>query len=356
MDIQYRCRHFRGDVPCQPHKEQGVECSSSCPEKEITDFNLLVIKLGAQGDVIRTTPILTRLRKDYPRGRIFWLTHYPEVLPEIVDHKLPFNIASVLWLKALHFEVGINLDKDPEACALMEDLSIKQRYGFGLQEGMPAPLNSLAEHKFLTGISDRLSQDNRQHYLEEMFQICGWEYDGEEYILPSTKQNDVIDQFQPEGIVVGLNTGCGGRWTSRLWPELYWEKLVGQLKELGYYVLLLGGPEEDEKNRRLSQKTEAHYVGVYPIREFMGLVKKCDVIVTAVTMALHFAIGMKIPVVLLNNIFNPHEFHFFTSAEILAPDKPCECYYRPTCRYERSCMWELSPERVCDAIVKLLNK
>lgn len=356
MDLQYRCRHFRGAIPCKPHKEQSVECSPSCPAKDLTDFNLLVIKLGAQGDVIRTTPILTRLRRDYPQGRIFWLTHYPDVLPEVVEHKLPFNLASMLWLKALSFEVGINLDKDPEACALIEDLSIKQRYGFGLREGMPAPLNALAEHKFLTGISDHLSQENQQHYLEEIFQICGWEYAGEEYLLPSPETNMVIEQFQPRGRLVGLNTGCGGRWTSRLWPEVYWERLVGYLKDQGYQVLLLGGPEEDNKNQRLSEKTGAHYLGVFPIREFMGLVNRCEVMVTAVTMALHFAIGLKIPVVLLNNIFNPHEFHFFTPAEILAPDKPCECYYRPTCRYDRSCMWELSPERVRDAVVKLLNQ
>ena len=355
MDLQYRCRHFQGAVPCKPHKEQGVECSSSCLAKDLTDFNLLVIKLGAQGDVIRTTPILTRLRRDYPQGRIFWLTQYPKVLPEIVDHKLSFNLASLLWLRALDFEVGINLDKDPEACALIEDLSVKQRYGFGLQDGMPAPLNSLSEYKFLTGISDRISQENRRHYLDEIFQICGWEYNGEEYLLPSPKPNPVIDRFKPGGTVVGLNTGCGGRWTSRLWPEVYWEKLVGQLKGRGYQVLLLGGPEEDDKNRRLSQKTGAHYLGVFSIREFMGLVKQCTVMVTTVTMALHFAIGLKIPVVLLNNIFNPSEFHFFTAAEILAPDKPCECYYHPTCRYERSCMWDLPPERVRDAVVTLLN-
>jgi hypothetical protein len=47
---------------------------------------------------------------------------------------------------------------------------------------------------------------------------------------------------------IGLNTGCGGRWTSRLWPESYWISLAKRLKKAGYQPLLLGGgPGEDNR-------------------------------------------------------------------------------------------------------------
>jgi heptosyltransferase-2 len=60
MIVHTDCRHFRGDVPCTPHKKDGVHCES-CPFYDPVDKKILIIKLGAIGDVIRTTPLLHRL-------------------------------------------------------------------------------------------------------------------------------------------------------------------------------------------------------------------------------------------------------------------------------------------------------
>ena len=51
----------------------------------------MLSELEAIGDIIRTTPILHRLRLLYPDSKIYWLTNYPEVLPEEVDYKLKYN-------------------------------------------------------------------------------------------------------------------------------------------------------------------------------------------------------------------------------------------------------------------------
>ncbi|NOX48739.1 MAG: glycosyltransferase family 9 protein [Chlorobi bacterium] len=306
------------------------------------------------GDVIRTTSLLQRFKIEFPTARIFWLTKFKDILPNEIDWPLEYTLENLTWIKSIPFEMGINLDKDPEACALMDQLTINNKFGFGLSGGMPAPLNSLAEHKFLTGISDDLSKKNRKHYLEEIFEICGLEYRGEEYLLPEPCYNKRIEEFVSPRKVVGLNTGCGGRWVTRLWPENYWEELAVRLMDSGYTVLLLGGPEEHEKNCRIAKKTSANYLGVFPILEFLGLIQKCDLVVTAVTMAMHLAIGLKIPLILFNNIFNPNEFHFFTKSTILTPAKQCECYYRPKCIHEKSCMYDLSVDSVFKEIQRLV--
>ena len=64
------CRHFRGDIPCLPNKREGVRCDG-CPYYEPLEENVLIIKLGAAGDVIRTTPILPSIRRDHPKARIW---------------------------------------------------------------------------------------------------------------------------------------------------------------------------------------------------------------------------------------------------------------------------------------------
>jgi len=59
MDVRFDCINFKGTMPCIPHKEHGVECNSNCEYLDSIDQNILIIKLDAMGDVIRTKPIIT---------------------------------------------------------------------------------------------------------------------------------------------------------------------------------------------------------------------------------------------------------------------------------------------------------
>jgi heptosyltransferase-2 len=153
--------------------------------------------------------------------------------------------------------------------------------------------------------------------------------------------------------IVGLNTGCGGRWTSRLWPEPNWIQLAKRLKKAGYFPLMLGGEQEHRKNLKLARLSGATYLGHFPMKQFMSEVNQCDLVVTAVTMAMHLAIGCKKKVVLFNNIFNKHEFELYDRGEILEPDFTCTCFYSQTC--PNNCMQYLSVNRVYDACVRLLS-
>ena len=353
INIKSDCRFFRGFSPCHFHKSYGVECWEDCEYYDPAPENILIIKLGAIGDVIRSTPLLIRLRHVYPGARIFWLTRYKDVLPDEVDWPLDFSADSIFWLMSLSFVLGINLDKDPGACAVIDRLNVERKYGFGLQGGMPTPLNDLAVHKFVTGISDNVSQKNSKNYLEEIFEIVGWQYKGEDYLLPQAQTNAVIESIAFTGKVIGLNTGCGSRWKTRRWPESYWADLAQKLLKMGFHIILLGGPEEHEKNLRLAKNTGVSYPGYFPILEFISLMKKCHVIVTTVTMAAHFAIGLKIPLVLFNNIFNPREFHFFAPSKIVSPNRSCDCYYLSECVHGESCMKDLSVDTVLEAIQSL---
>ena len=355
MDVRYDCRYFKGTKPCIPHKKHGVECNSNCEYLDPIVQNILIIKLGAMGDVIRTTPIITRVKDEFPNGKIFWLTYFPEVLPEIVDQPLVFRNEDLVWLRSLEFILAINLDKEPEACSLIDQLNIQNRCGFGLTKGMPSPINENANHKFLTGISDYYSRSNTKHYLEEIFELCDWKYQGEKYLLPNYEPNEFnLELKSVDKKIIGLNTGCGERWISRKWSYNSWLELINLLKNRGYSVLLLGGKDEDVQNKKLAKESNAEYIGFFPFKQFISLAENCDVIVSTVTMAMHVAIGLGKPLVLLNNIFNSNEFHFFVPSKIVKPDKDCDCYYLPECINDRSCIENISAEKVLAEINALL--
>ena len=123
----------------------------------------------------------------------------------------------------------------------------------------------------------------------------------------------------------------------------------------GYAVVLLGGPQEDARNRRLADATGACYPGHFDLTTFIGLMDRCDLVVSAVTMAMHLALGLGKKLVLFNNIFNPHEFELYGRGVILAPRQKCTCFFQPRCTNESFCMETLEPADVAGAVDKLLG-
>ena len=355
-DLKTDCRYFRGDIPCKPHKEHGVHCKdaggSDCRYYDPTTKRILIIKLGAIGDVIRTTPLLHALKDAEPRAEIWWLTFTPDVVPKSVDQILPLTPQSLATLHATHFDTIYNLDKDKEACALCSLLPADHKKGYTLRDGKCTPIDAAAEHKYMTGIFDDIGKANTRSYQQEIFEMCGFAFSREEYMMPVLKG---YSWKLPKGKkIVGLNTGCGGRWTSRLWPDKYWISLARKLQKSGYVPLLLGGEQEHKKNQKLARASGAKYLGHFPLDQFMSEVDQCELVVTAVTMAMHLAVGLKKKIVLFNNIFNEHEFELYGRGEILKPDFDCTCFYSPTC--PNNCMQYLPVEKVLHACIRLLQR
>ncbi|MBU0507977.1 glycosyltransferase family 9 protein [bacterium] len=347
------CRHFRGDIPCKLHKREGVICDG-CSHYDRVDQRILIIKLAAAGDVIRTTPLLRRIRSERPHAWITWLTETPEVVPPRAvdpmgaDEVLRWGYDGGLIIEGTPWDWLILLDKDRPAGALAARCNALMRSGFTLEGGRPAGLDEAAHAKLLTGIDDKLNRANTLSYPQEIFRICGYEFIGEEYVLDPCLEQSVPDGIPKDRPLIGLNTGCAPRWKTRLWPEQHWNDLAWRLRDAGFTVLLLGGPIEHEKNQRIACASGATYLGHFPLRQFVRLVGEIDVMVTAVTMAMHLAIGLKKRLVLFNNIFNPREFELYNRGEILEPVPPCECTFVSEC--DKHCMDRIVPERVLDAV------
>jgi ADP-heptose:LPS heptosyltransferase len=358
-EVKFDCRHFRGEVPCLPNKLRNKVCT--CDEYDQIQTRILIIKLGALGDVIRTTPLVTRFKKIYPNVHITWITLSPEILPkENIDTIYRFDFKSASLVTHQQYDLAINLDKDKEACQLLHDVKAKQKFGFIWKDEHIDAATKNAEHKLITGFFDNISKENTKHYLDEIFEICHQKYEAEEYLLNYNKSlagkwNVLREKagFKP---IVGLNTGCGKRWLTRLWPESYWIELINELREKEYYPVLLGGTDEDEMNTFYAKKTGAYYPGTFSLEEFIALTSNCDSIVTAVSMMMHIAMGLKKPLILFNNIFNANEFYMFNRGEIIEPTSGCDDFYGNACTRAVHCMNDISVERVLNAVIRWTPK
>ena len=118
-DVKFDCKYFRGEIPCLPNKQRGKVCDT-CDEYTPIKTRILIIKLGALGDVIRTTPLVVKYRELYPNSHITWVTLSPDILPkESIDKILKYGFDAVNYVGYQKYDIAINLDKELEACAML---------------------------------------------------------------------------------------------------------------------------------------------------------------------------------------------------------------------------------------------
>lgn len=84
------CRYFLGDRPCK-FKRTCPGCDPYSPMGK----RILIVKLAAIGDVLRTTPLLSGLKRAYPQSHITWIVD-KEAFPllqniTLIDRLLPFD-------------------------------------------------------------------------------------------------------------------------------------------------------------------------------------------------------------------------------------------------------------------------
>ncbi len=110
------------------------------------------------------------------------------MVPDSVDEVLKFNQEGITYLESTEFDIVYNLDKDKEACALANKLNSKAKKGYVLKDGVPFPADKAAEQKYFTGLFDDVNKANTKNYLEEIFEICGYKFSGQKYILSSFRR------------------------------------------------------------------------------------------------------------------------------------------------------------------------
>lgn len=361
------CRYFIGEKPCK-FKRVCNDCEFYAPKGK----RILVIKLAAVGDVLRTTPLLTVLKEKYPESHVTWVTDKPaaELLrfSPPIDRLLSYSLGSVVQLMAEKPDILICLDKEPRASALASKIEAGAKFGFGWSpEGSLKPFNELADYAFRLGLDDDLKfRQNRKTYQEMVFEVCGFPYDPSyEYVmeLPEGLLSRARAFLESLGvgkgeIVVGLNTGAGTFFATKKWTVEGFVELAKALRrELGIAPLILGGPLEVERNQTIAAECSGFALDAgcaHSLGDFAGIIACCDVLVTGDTLAMHLAISARKPVVVLMGPTCEAEIELYGRGCKLAADVACAPCYRPDCDKGHVCMKSISPEQVFDAVERML--
>jgi len=198
-------------------------------------MSVLIIKLGATGDVVRTTPLLRRL--DAP---VTWITAKNNLsLLGGIDRE----VRCVSWENRQRvadtvYDLVINLEDDWETSRFLKELRFKQLFGAHLNGDDQLTYTSDSRDWFdLSLIStygreeaDRLKLVNIRTYQELVFEGLGLGFHGEPYYLaaslPTGLQGDVA-----------IASTAGSVWRMEQWA--YYDELKQELEAAGFKVNIL---------------------------------------------------------------------------------------------------------------------
>lgn len=327
------------------------------------DFTkILIIKLGAMGDVLRTTPLLEALKRKYPTSEISWLVDHDsmEILEgcPLLDHLYSYDAHAMALLKKERFDLSICLDKEDSALEAVMTIPAEIKAGFGKDAfGNLIPLDKRSEYAVRLGIDDELKfRKNQKTYQEISFEQVGLKFEKEEYFFEVSQADRAYarDVYHDLGMVsdlpvVGLNTGSGPRFAGKKLPLNAYIEIAERLTKEGCRVALLGGHQEKERNEIIEKSVSEKIYNLgchHTIKQFAAMMDHCDLVMTGDTLAMHIAIAMKKEIVVFFASTCAAEIELYGRGIKLVSELECAPCYLRLCPIDEKCMKIFPVERI----------
>ena len=348
----------------------------------------LVIKTGALGDVLRSTSILPGLAERHPDLDVTWVTAHAarslvehHRLVETVEVVSPSDADEVSGLTdslcARSFERILSFDDEHPLC----EMATRLRTAFPDAQFSGAYLDADGARAYTDDVApwfdmglisrsgkeeaDRMKIANRRTHPELFASMLGISVGRPELPLPGSARAFAEDfrvsrDLDGNRPVIGLNTGAGGRWKTKELPvdrvaEL--ARILCKTLESPPTFLVLGGPDEAERNREILAWLSDDGAKVVDgdtrnsLLEFAGLISLCDLLVTSDSMALHMGVALDRRIVSFFAPTSAAEIELYGLGEKVVSTSPDYCSYRRDADNS-----SITAERVAECALEVLRR
>lgn len=372
------------DPPGRPGSANGVSLSAEPGRSRIEPSpgaaptppqKILLVRLGALGDILLTIPAQQYLRRDLPNSEIHWLAEpaYLPILSCVPGIDRVWTADTKRWrqgfrqareipellrsLRAERFDLAVDFQGLLKSASLARLSGARRIRGFSRRE--------LREKSASLFYTERVSTSRgERHQLLHHIDL----------LAPPAFQGTISARFPlelPDGVeeqlserlrqVAGsplLLLNLGGGWETKRWaPERFGELAVRIERGLGTSVLFTIGPgEEDLAARALATAgMPAEKCLQIGLLELAALCLRSCLMVAGDTGPLHLAVAMGTPTVaILGPALAWRTGPFDPRDEVVLHPKPCPHPYRRTCR-DHFCM-DIPVEAVFEAVERRLKR
>lgn len=292
-------------------------------------MNILMVKLGATGDVVRTTTLLRALK-----GEVTWLTaaKNTSLFDGVKEVQRCLSWEQREAVRDMRYDLVINLEDTLEIGAFLKTVVFDKIFGAYADGAGELRYTDDAGRWFdLSLISiygkeqaDRLKLKNRHTYQELIFGGLGLQFLGQKYVLPEPVATELRGD-------VAIAREAGPVWPMKNWA--YYDKLKNELEARGYTVNFL--------QPRASLRE--HLADVCQHRCFVG----------GDSLPMHFALGTGTHCVTIFTCTSPWEiFDYGIQTKIVSPLLE-EFFYKRG--FDNRATTAVGLEEVLDAVLKQLE-
>jgi heptosyltransferase-2 len=294
---------------------------------------ILIIKLGAMGDVLRTTAILRELR-----GEITWLTR-EESIPLLGRN--PYITAVIPPEKCAEithrgFDLVLNLDDDNEAAQIASEVKKSLLVGAYMDNDQIRYTHRASKwfdmgliSKYGLAYANELKRLNKKTYQEFLFEMLGLEFRGQEYLIPRPKKPK---NAASNNKTIGIEKRAGARWQLKKWDKF--DALVQLLEISGHTVKIF-----QHRNNVL---------------DYINDINQCDIIVTGDTLCMHIGIALRKDTIAIFGPTSADEIYDYGRVHKIVSPLDCIKCYKRKCAYKPNCMQSISLNMVYERINNLL--
>lgn len=321
---------------------------------------ILVIKLGALGDVIRTTPILSALKEKYPNSQVDWITKKDS--KEILGGNVNINkIFTLPYEENNNYDILYNFDIEDDATKLALKVNAKKKYGFYYNEGYPSAFNLSAEYYLNTLFDDEVKKSNKKTYQEMIFELAELPYKKqpcEIYLSEDDKKyaQDFIKKNNIKNKLIGIHIGASPRWPSKAWHEDNVKEFVRKLKQDNYDVILFSGLNEKDKHKKIIRELKEEGFKIYhndpsnTIKQFSSLVKLCKLMICSDSLSLHISLAIGIKTIALFFCTSPDEIEGYNLLRKIISPLLYEFFPEKMDQYDEKLVNSIKIEEVLNAV------
>ena len=336
--------------------------------------NIIIIKLAALGDVLRTTCILEGLHKKYRDASISWLTATTALCllenNPLIDNVFAIEDSVSTKLLRESYDLVISLDDEATACSLAARLTTRKFFGAYHVNDKTLYTDDSADWFDMSLVStfgkdeaDKRKKNNYRSYPDILFRALEIT-EGKPSLQLSPRNREFAQQFarthlSPGRLKIGLNTGAGDRWQFK-------QLSIPQTIEIAEYfsldpareILLFGGPAELQRNESIISNANCSIIETgtsNSINDFAALIGLCDLLITSDSLAFHIASAIDVATIVFFGPTSSAEIHLFSSGNKITSPLPCVCCYKKRCDFKPNCMDVIPTGEILQVAEELLS-
>jgi lipopolysaccharide heptosyltransferase I len=337
---------------------------------------LLIVRLGALGDVVHAIPVAAALRRAFPSARIDWLVSakHREILDlvPVIDRRLVINdrgdasggaslLTAIRELRRSQYDVAIDLQGLIKSALLARSSGAPRVIGFSSRYARERAARLFYTEAHDPGRGGLYDPRETRHVVDINLGVLtrlGITTPAREFPIEDVDSDAARRARQLTGGRYAL-LNPGAAWPNKRWPPARLAAIAIELRARhGLMSVVLWGPGEEALAAEVVAGANGAAVlsARTTIADLVALARRAAILVSGDTGPTHIAAALGTPIVGIYGPTRPVRNGPMSPLDVVVSrDNVCQCHHLRRCRLDRMCLLDIEVAEVLGAVERRLG-